>query len=425
MAISLIREFSQKQKIALTPQLKKSIDLLQLSRNEIIQKINHEIEANPFLEKSPDNLIETFENSQSSSSDYQKDIVINETLRDNLLNQLYDLNLNDNEGAIARSIIDSLDESGALIDDISDIEVILKYKFSYTEIENVLKTIIQNLEPYGVGFRDIKETILIQLKKREIDPGLFTIAQKIIDGNFVGNIYSIKEKLSESYNKDLIEKSIELIKSCDLAPGLDFGSTIYIEPDLVVENSNQVRKVNFINDKFPVINIDYQLVKSVKQELKNKPNKELSEKIKDAKWFLKAIKKRNETVLRVGEIICNKQFAFFEDELLEIKPLTNKEIAKQLGVHPSTVSRILRSKYIQTPRGIIPLKSLLISSVSKTRNVTPIQLMETIKLAIQNEKSKLSDQDIATLLNKRGYNLARRTISKYRLKMNIPSSRKR
>ena len=196
MAISLIREFSQKQKIALTPQLKKSIDLLQLSRNEIIQKINHEIEVNPFLEKSSDNSIETFENNQSSSSDYQKDIVGNETLRGNLLNQLNDLNLNDNEGAIARSIIDSLDESGALIDDISDIEVILKYKFSYTEIENVLKTIIQNLEPYGVGFRDIKETILIQLKKRGIDPKLFTIAQKIIDGNFVGNIYSIKEKLS-------------------------------------------------------------------------------------------------------------------------------------------------------------------------------------------------------------------------------------
>ena len=425
MAISLIREFSQKQKIALTPQLKKSIDLLQLSRNEIIQKINNEIEANPFLEKSPDNSIETFENSESSSSDYQKDIVGNETLRDNLLNQLNDLNLNNNEDAIAKSIIDSLDESGALIDDISEIEVILNYKFSYTEIENVLKTIIQNLEPYGVGFRDIKETILIQLKKREINPRLFTIAQKIIDGNFVGNIYSIKEKLSESYNKDSIDKSIELIKGCDLAPGLDFSNTIYVEPDLVVENSNQIRKVNFINDKFPEINIDHHLVKSVKQELKNKPNKELSEKIKDAKWFLKAIKKRNETVLRVGEIICNKQFAFFEDELLEIKPLTNKEIAKQLGVHPSTVSRILRSKYIQTPRGIIPLKSLLISSVSKTRNVTPIQLMETIKLAIQNEKSKLSDQDIATLLNKRGYNLARRTISKYRLKMNIPSSRKR
>ncbi len=301
----------------------------------------------------------------------------------------------------------------------------MSYKFSYTEIENVLKTIIQNLEPYGVGFRDIKETILIQLKKRGIDPKLFTIAQKIIDGNFVGNIHSIKEKLSESYNKDSIDKSIELIKSCDLAPGLDFSSTIYVEPDLVIENSNHIRKVNFINDKFPEINIDHHLVESVKQELRNKPNKELSEKIKDAKWFLKAIKKRNETVLRVGEIICNKQFAFFEDELLEIKPLTNKEIAKELGVHPSTVSRILRSKYIQTPRGIIPLKSLLISSVSKTRNVTPIQLMETIKLAIQNEKSKLSDQDIAKLLNKRGYNLARRTISKYRLKMNIPSSRKR
>ena len=111
--------------------------------------------------------------------------------------------------------------------------------------------------------------------------------------------------------------------------------------------------------------------------------------------------------------------------MLEIRPLTNKNIADELGLHPSTISRILRSKYIQTPKGILPLKSLLINSVSKTRSVTPVQLMEIIKNIIESEKTKLSDQDISIMLNKKGYNLARRTISKYRLKLKIPSSRKR
>jgi len=108
-----------------------------------------------------------------------------------------------------------------------------------------------------------------------------------------------------------------------------------------------------------------------------------------------------------------------------MQPLSNKNISDELGLHPSTISRILRSKYIQTPKGVIPLRSFLISSVSKTRNVTPIQLMEIIKKIIETEKSKLSDQAISIILNKKGYSLARRTISKYRLKLNIPSSRKR
>ena len=196
-------------------------------------------------------------------------------------------------------------------------------------------------------------------------------------------------------------------------------------PDLVLmENANN-SSVNFVDDQFPIIKIDKELVNSVQHELKKDPNENILDKIQNAKWLLRAVKKRNETVLKVGEIICKKQNAFFKNEPLEIKPLSNKEISDQLGLHPSTISRILRSKYIQTPRGVIPLKSLLISSVSKTRNVTPIQLMEIIKKIIEDEKSKLSDQDIALLLNKKGYSLARRTISKYRLKLNIPSSRKR
>ena len=124
-------------------------------------------------------------------------------------------------------------------------------------------------------------------------------------------------------------------------------------------------------------------------------------------------------------MICKRQYPLFYNKILEIRPLSNKNIADELGLHPSTISRILRSKYIQTPKGILPLKSLLINSVSKTRNVTPVQLMEIIKNIIESEKTKLSDQDISIILNKKGYNLARRTISKYRLKLKIPSSRKR
>ena len=117
--------------------------------------------------------------------------------------------------------------------------------------------------------------------------------------------------------------------------------------------------------------------------------------------------------------------SFLKDNPLKINPLSNKSLSEELGLHPSTISRILRSKYIDTPKGIMPLKSLLVSSVSKTRDVTPIQLMQLIESIIKNEKKPKSDNKIALELNKRGFNLARRTITKYRKRLNIASSRNR
>ena len=161
------------------------------------------------------------------------------------------------------------------------------------------------------------------------------------------------------------------------------------------------------------------------QELKKIPNKELAETIQDAKWLISSVKKRNDTIFKVGELICKKQISFFGENPLKINPLSNKELAEELNLHPSTISRILRSKYIDTPKGIMLLKSLLVSSVSKTRNVTPLQLMQLIKNIISEEKNPKSDNKIAVELNKRGFNLARRTITKYRKKLNLPSSRNR
>ena len=114
-----------------------------------------------------------------------------------------------------------------------------------------------------------------------------------------------------------------------------------------------------------------------KKELKNNPNKGIIEKIQNAKWLLRSVKKRNETVQKVGEYICSKQIAFFENNPLKINTLSNKEIADEIGVHPSTVSRILRNKYIDTPKGIMPMKSLLMSSVSKTRDISSTCLLYT------------------------------------------------
>ena len=424
MAISLIKEFKQKQKISLTPLLKKSIDLLQLSRYELIQKIDREIEVNPFVEKELTDEIEYDENYNDSDFDFNLAAV--ETLRDSLINQVNDLNLNENEKIISLNIIDCLDESGQLVDELEDIAEMMQKEVSSSEINEVLVNIIQDLEPAGIGFRNFKECIKIQIKKKNLNKGIKSICLEILDQNQSESLDEIFIQFTKKgYSNSQIDKAMNEIKSCDLSPGLNFENINYIIPDLKIELKNQSLNVEFINDTFPKIKIDEDLIEKTNIQLKKNPNKQISEKIQNAKWLLSSIKKRNDTVMQVGELICKRQISFLQDNPLKINPLSNKNLSDELGLHPSTISRILRSKYIDTPKGIIPLKSLLVSSVSKTRDVTPIQLMQLIESIIENEKKPKSDNKIALELNKRGFNLARRTITKYRKKLNIASSRNR
>jgi len=424
MAISLIKEFKQKQKISLTPLLKKSIDLLQLSRYELIQKIDREIEVNPFVEKELTDDIEYDENYNDSDFDFNLAAV--ETLRDSLINQVNDLNLNENEKIISLNIIDCLDESGQLVDELEDIAEMMQKEVSTFEINEVLVNIIQGLEPAGIGFRNFKECIKIQIKKKNLNKGIKSICLEILDQNQSESLDEIVIQFTKKgYSNSQIDKAMNEIKSCDLSPGLNFENINYIIPDLKIELKNQSLNVEFINDTFPKIKIDEDLIEKTNIQLKKNPNKQISEKIQNAKWLLSSIKKRNDTVMQVGELICKRQISFLQDNPLKINPLSNKNLSDELGLHPSTISRILRSKYIDTPKGIIPLKSLLVSSVSKTRDVTPIQLMQLIESIIENEKKPKSDNKIALELNKRGFNLARRTITKYRKKLNIASSRNR
>ena len=424
MAISLIKEFKQKQKISLTPLLKKSIDLLQLSRYELIQKIDQEIEINPFVEKEITDDFEFDEN--YNDADFDFNVAAVENLRESLINQVNDLSLNDKQKEIALIIVECIDESGQLLEELEEIEEMLFYKYSISDISDVLKDIVQKLEPIGVGFRDFKECIKIQINSKKFNHKIKALCQEILSQNGSESLEEIINTFKKrGYTVKDIEKAMNEIKSCDLSPGLNYENTNYIIPDLKIELKEKSLSVNFINDTFPKIKIDHDLIEKTNTQLKNNPNKELADKIQDAKWLLSSIKKRNDTVMQVGELICKRQISFLQDNPLKINPLSNKSLSDELGLHPSTVSRILRSKYIDTPKGIIPLKSLLVSSVSKTRDVTPLQLMQLIESIIENEKKPKSDNKIAIELNKRGFNLARRTITKYRKKLNIASSRNR
>ena len=287
--------------------------------------------------------------------------------------------------------------------------------------------IIHELSPSGVGFRDFKECIFLQIKKSNISDIELEIANKILyeissddlDECFNTLVYS-------GYDESDVKKTIQVIRNCDLRPGLNYDETNYIYPDLKITlESNDKISTQFVTDNFPSIVLDENFVKETQKALKKDPNEDLSKNIEEAKWLISSIRRRNETVLKVGEMICKRQIDFLGNNPLKVSPLTNKDISDELGVHPSTISRIIKSKYIDTPKGIIPLKSFLASSVSKTRMVTPLQLMDQIKKIIDEEKNPLSDQKIVQMLNLRGFGLARRTITKYRKQLNIPSSRNR
>ena len=423
MSITLSKNLKQKQSIKLTSSLKKSIDLLQLSRFELVKKIDKEIIENPFLEKNETSIVDH----NFNHSDFSFDIESKVNLRESLIKQLDDFHLNEKEIQIAKLIIGCIDESGKLSESTEQIEEISNFIFTEKEIQDVLLNIIHSLHPRGIGFRNHKECIKIQIdNKKNISRVKKDLIGIIIQNEQLDNLSLIKKTaLEEGFTEKEFESAIDEIKSCDLSPGLNYGTTKFIEADLKISFINKNFKVEFNDENFPLIKLDKDLIDSVKKELKNKKNQEIMQKINDAKWLLTSVKKRNDTVRNVGEYICSKQISFFEDNPLKLNTLSNKEIADEIGVHPSTVSRILRNKYIDTPKGIMQLKSLLVSSVSKTRDISAIQLMKLIQDIINSEKKPKSDKKITIELNKRGFSLARRTITKYRKKNNIPSSRYR
>ena len=421
MAIKLVREFQQKQHVAITPQLKKSIDLLQLSRVEIINKIHAEAEDNPFLIRELKEDV-SFDHYNSDDDGLLSNLTEIVTLQNSLESQLNDLNLVKSQQEIAMTLIQSLDESGLLPMNNEELEGLFNHRIQVDKILNVLIGIIHNLEPAGIGARDFKELILLQLKRKNLAQSQLKLIKEILYNPNFNDFKEAQNELQKTFPPEEIKIALDLIKSCDLSPGLDFESTQYIQADIEIIPSAGNLTIGFVEDNFPKLSFDKELENLTKA---SESSIKLKEKILDAKWLIRSINKRNETVQKVGTLICQKQSQFLLNDSIQLNPISNVELAKELRVSPSTISRILRSKYIQTPNGIVLMKSLLSASVSKTKKVTPMQLMEEIKEIILKNPNKLSDQKITELLNRRGFGLARRTIAKYRAMLLIPNSRKR
>ena len=419
MAIKLVREFQQKQQVTITPQLKKSIDLLQLSRVEIINKIHAEAEDNPFLIKESEGDVSF---NHSNNDEMLANLAETETLKNYLETQVNDLNLKELQQEIAMLLIQSLEESGLMQLNVEELEELFNHRINIDQILGVLINVVQHLEPAGIGARDFKELIFLQLRKKNLTENQLQLIEEILYNPAFNDFEEAQNKLQKKFLPKDVSIALDLIKSCDLSPGLDFERTQYIQADIEIIHSENNFTINFVEEHFPKLAFDEELENLTKQ---GEINIKLKEKILDAKWLIRSINKRNETIQRVGTLICQKQIKFLSSESIQLNPLSNIELANDLEVSPSTISRILRSKYIQTPNGIVLMKSLLSASVSRTKKVTPMQLMEEIQQIILNSKTSLSDQKITNILNLRGFSLARRTIAKYRMKLSIPNSRKR
>ena len=419
----------QKQKLSLnlTANLGEQIKLLSLSGFEISSQLNDLIKD--FFLEDEDKKVSYFQDelkvdrykSVLSADNYsnieklQNDEI---DLKENLLNQFELLPLNDIEFLIGQVLIDSIEENGRLDPELEfdDIKRIVYEDFNIIIQDQIIEKIldrIQNLDPPGCAFRNIRESLDVQIKHLDINKETKALLETNLD-QIIENKINLKE-IPQDLKTDLLKLSLN--------PGGSFGShtEFYTRPDLVAIKTKDSWNVS-LNDNF--------MSQDLIERIKNKVEKSKDKNKHEAKSFLKGLERRQQTLYLVAEVIVNIQSDFLNGSSKK-KALSNKEIAELLNISPSTVSRIVRNKYIQLPNELTTLKSLLKKRVNKQNQSINIT-SEDLKLFIdeivtsENKKSPLSDENIKKVLEEKlEINIARRTISKYRLELNIPSTRKR
>ena len=453
----LIQKQSQSQK--LSPQQIQFIKLLQLSNSNIDSEIKKELEDNPALEEKvilENNDGQEIENqvnynfskqSTKQNNNFSKEgnLSNNESFIENLQTQVSYLNLKDDELMIANQIIGTLDNDGYLRRDlesiIDDIAFSENIEFNINDIKRILKK-IQTLEPAGVAARNLEECLLLQINRKESLSRVEDIAKKIITNTFEYFKNKQFDKIYEMYNVDkkILNKSFDYIKSLNPKPtgGHDDSNlTEYLIPDFIIKKENNELNV-FLSSENKTIGINKSYV-NIYDDLKNKKNKNkenrksydfIKQKIQSAQWFVDAINQRNNTLLKTMKTIVNLQKKFFEDgDENELKPMILKDIANVIKMDVSTVSRIVRSKVAQTEYGIFPLKYFFSESTIKkgddlvSSKVVKNKLLEIIES--EDKSNPYSDEQIENKLKENGFEVARRTVSKYREQLKIPVARLR
>ncbi|KXG78876.1 RNA polymerase factor sigma-54 [Thermotalea metallivorans] len=446
----------QIQKLVMTPELKQAIQILQFNTQELSQFLDEQLLANPLLDiaTSPQD-VENSKNSNKEEIDwkeyfreyddisyrqpnYHKDkdevsieqfLYNDTTLTEHLMFQLQFSILKKRHYSIAKFIIESLDKNGYLTLPVSEIAEI--FHVSEDAVENVL-SIIQTFDPLGVAARDLKECLLIQVRQRGIqDKRIADVISHHLDDLANNRLANIAKELNITPKE--VQEIADFIKTLEPKPGRIFGSTHdvkYITPDVTIEkvDGEYVVIVNDTTAPRLTINSFYRSM-LMNEDKDSSTSKFLTDKLNAAMWLVKSIEQRRQTIYKVVKAIVDYQIDFFEMGKKYLKPLTLKQIADEIGVHESTVSRAVNGKYVQSPRGVFELKFFFSSGVSNQEGegIAAESIKSMMRELIDNENPKkpLSDQMIADLLQNKGINISRRTVAKYRDEMNIQPSSKR
>ncbi len=356
-------------------------------------------------------------------------------LIEHLMDQLLVTNLSEADRAIALAIIDGIDEDGYLKESVEDIHTGLvdEFEIELDEVEAVLR-LIQHFDPLGVACRDLKECLLLQMEPFT-EEGFPSIkkAREIVKNHLdlLGNHDYAKLKRYNRVNDDELAAIIRFIQTLNPKPGsiISKSSTQYVVPDVFVAKKDGRWMVSLNSDVAPKLRINPTYASYIQRGKQSDDNTFLKNNMQEARWFLKSLQSRNETLMRVATSIVEHQRTFLDYGDEGMKPLVLREIAEELELHESTISRVTTQKYMHTPRGVYEFKYFFSSHVGTSDggecSATAIRAM--IKKLIESEEPRkpMSDNKIASLLVDQGINVARRTVAKYREAMMIPPSNER
>jgi len=465
MGLELRQQLKLSQQLVMTPQLQQAIKLLQLSRLELLETVQQELLENPFLDETetetevPDKsevLTESqaeeelvrnadWENylgefSSTSKQALSRDLEVPEegvsfearlaskpSLEGHLNWQMRLSSFTESELAIGDVILGNLDSNGYLQASMEELTAMVQA--SEEEIESVL-TRIQHLDPVGVGARTPQECLLVQMEVLDYDdPILVSLVQDHLEDLEKNRYKPLARKFKISMEE--LKEYLDLLQTLDPMPGANFSSTEphYVSPDVFVYKYGEDFVIILNEDGMPRLQMNTFYMDSMKGAA-DKEKEYFQEKMRSAAWLMKSLYQRQRTLYKVVESIVGFQRAFFEEGVTKLKPLILKEVAEDIEMHESTVSRITTSKYVSTPHGIFELKFFFNSALDLNdgSQVGSESVKALIKQMISEEDTKkpLSDERIGEILQEKlEVNIARRTVAKYRSAMGIPSSSKR
>lgn len=435
MQNKLIQE--QTQKMALSVRMQQSLKILQYSNIELLEFVNTQIDENPVLESNYDpaayydGLART--GYKGVSSDYDPISALEDTsgsLEQHLLFQLNCMaSVPTKVSKVSKYIIGNLDSNGYLT--LSLERVALDLQISLSIAEQAL-SLVQGLDPAGVGARNLRECLLIQLRDRKPEDNLALHLVNLYLEDIVANRLKFVAKELKVTVTD-IQVAASLLKHLVPRPGMIFQKheSRYIIPDVTIEKASGDQFKVLVNRSLSAsLSISgYYLRMSEADEVRGNDQEFLKEWISSAKWLIKSLSQREQTLQLVMEAIVVVQSDFFRHGRGHLTPLTLKEVANRVDLHESTISRSVTGKYVQTPQGLFELKYFFASGINTSEGaVTSTEnVKETIKKLIQHENSRkpYSDQELMELLQETGIHISRRTVAKYREEIGVPKSSKR